>query len=272
MKLNQRRQLAQVALSTLMALGMGSAFAQVERGTQGGITSPVQFDTKLKASDRQLGAIEGIFTRIETARLPAEKEKLTDELSRPLAAYAKGMIEGFSEAIKQAEIATKSQGKEGSTAILKPFEDLAAKHEQRLKKLDERAQKISSDIEKVEDQPKKSSSIAEPAEAAKLAIGWRLLEKISDLFISPAHAAIAIPVVTTCSNANPNSNPPPTVAQFAACFVATQTAGALKDQAQITFTACWNAAHRHKLKRDGHIHFPALMHTACTATLVARLA
>ena len=32
MKFNQRRQLAQVALFSLMALGAGSAFAQTERG------------------------------------------------------------------------------------------------------------------------------------------------------------------------------------------------------------------------------------------------
>ena len=35
MKLNPRRQFAQVALFSLMALGTGTAFAQTERGTPG---------------------------------------------------------------------------------------------------------------------------------------------------------------------------------------------------------------------------------------------
>lgn len=236
------------------------------------VISPAQFKDVLLARERQLTSIEQLFTRIEVAKLPGEKEKLSDELSKPLAAYAKAMMEDFDTAMKQAELAAKSQGKEGSTALVKPFEDLAKQHEGRMKTLDARAQKIGGDIEKGEGETKKSSSIAEPTEATKVARGWPMLEKISNFLISPAHAAIAIPVVAACSQANPNSNPPPTVAQFATCLLATQTAGGLRVQAQTTFTACWNAAHRHKLKRDGHIHFPALMHTACTATLLARLA
>ena len=281
MKFNQRRQLAQVALFSLMALGAGSAFAQAERPAPGlpspsgqaGISiSPAQFSTSLQARERELASIEQLFTRIEAAKLPEEKEKLSDELSQPLAAYAKGMIADFGTALKQAELGAKSQSKEGSTGLLKPFEDLAVKHEQRMKMLDERAQKIGRDIEKGEGEPKKSSFIAEPIEAVKVARGWPILEKISDFLISPAHALIAIPVVAACSQANPNSNPPPTAAQYAACQQAIQTANGLGAQAQTTFTSCWNSAHRHKLKRDGHIHFLFTMHTACTTALVARLA
>ena len=169
MKLNSRRQLAQVALFSLLALGAGSDFAQAERGTpglpspagQGGkaageqtsdalnakanaglITSPAQFSTSLQARERELASIEQLFTRIEAAKLPAEKEKLFNELSQPLDAYAKGMMESINTALKQAELAAKTQGKEGSTGLVKPFEDLAVKHEQRMKLLDARAEKI----------------------------------------------------------------------------------------------------------------------------------
>ena len=154
MKFNQRRQLAQVALFSLMALGAGSAFAQTERPAPGlpspsnqvgqaGISiSPAQFSTSLQARERELASIEQLFTRIEAAKLPAEKEKLFNELIQPLDAYANGMIENINTALKQAELAAKTQGKEGSTGLVKPFEDLAVKHEQRMKLLDARAEKI----------------------------------------------------------------------------------------------------------------------------------
>ena len=169
MKFNQRRQLAQVAFFSLMALGADSAFAQTERpapglpspsgqaGTkaerpapglpspsgQAGISiSPAQFSTSLQARERELASIEQLFTRIEAAKLPGEKERLFNELSQPLDAYAKGMMESSNTTLKQAELAAKTQGKEGSTGLLKPFEDLAVKHELKMKTLDERAQKI----------------------------------------------------------------------------------------------------------------------------------
>lgn len=123
-----------------IALGAGTAFAQTERGAPR--VGTAEFGTRLQASDRQLASIEQLFTQIEAAKLPAEKEKLFDELSQPLAAYAKGMMESFDTAMKQAELAAKSQGKQGSTRLVKPFEALAVKHEQRMKQLDERGEKI----------------------------------------------------------------------------------------------------------------------------------
>lgn len=50
-------------------------------------------------------------------------------------------------------LAARTQGKEGGGGLLKPFEDLAVKHEQRMKQLDTRAQKIGGDIEKGERDP-----------------------------------------------------------------------------------------------------------------------
>lgn len=260
MKLNKRRQFAQAALFSLVALSVSTAFAE----------SVAQFNASLQASDRQLASIEQLFTRIEAANLPAEKEKLSDGLSKPLAEYANGMIKSFDTALKQAELTAKTQGKEGSTALVKPFEDLAKRHEQRMKQLDGRAQKIGGDIEKGEVETKKSGSIAEPAESAKAAHGWPMLEKVSDFFISPAQAALAIPVVAACG---------PLVltvgvlhSALQACVVSVANASTAGAQAVNQFNACWGAAHRHKKLKDGHIHVPALMHTACTATLIQKLA
>ena len=315
MKLNSRRQLAQVALFSLMALGTGSAFAQTERGLPGlpspagqagiaqergtpglpspagqpgiaqergtpglpspagqaGISiSPAQFSTSLQARERELASIEQLFTRIEAAKLPAEKEKLFNEISQPLDAYAKGMIENINTALKQAELGAKSQNKEGSTGLIKPFEDLAVKHEQRMKKLDERAQKIDRDIEKGErEPPKQTSSITEPTDGVKVARGWPMLEKISDFLIPPAHAALAIPAVGVCG--------PLTVASagtaFVACLAIIGTTIPLVALAASQFTVCWNAAHNHKYKNgDKHYHGMNGMRTACTLILIAKLA
>ena len=278
MKFNQRRQFAQVALFSLMALGAGSAFAQTERPAPGlpspsgpGISiSPAQFSTSLQARERELASIEQLITRIEAARLPSEKEKLSEGLSAPLDAYAKGMIENINTALKQAELGAKSQNKEGSTGLLKPFEDLAVKHEQRMKKLDERAQKIDRDIEKGEGEPpKKTSSIAEPAEGTKVARGWPMLEKVSDFLISPAHAALAIPAVAACG--------PLTVASagtaFILCLTAVGTTIPLVGLAVSKFSTCWSAAHNHRIKNgDKHYHNMDLMRTSCIAILIATLA
>ncbi|MBI2174675.1 MAG: hypothetical protein HYU33_05725 [Candidatus Omnitrophica bacterium] len=308
----KKKALEKYSLPLLLATGIllagGPVFAQ-ERGTAGGIVSPAQVGTRLQDNDRQLASIEQLFTRIEAAKLITDN--YADELSVPLAAYAKAMMESFDTAIKQAELAAKSQGKEGSTALLKPFEDLAVKHENRMKQLDMRAQKIVLQIKegavqidksllqqltpqergeflqtlhprgvkemeqrhpelfkeppKPKGQPsgRKSSSTAEPAEGGKVARGWPMLEKISDFFISPAQAAIAIPVTAACTG--------PAVV-FDLCGQATLIASNQISQAQTTFTACWNAAHGGGNKHWKHFHWKATMQTACTAVLVARLA
>ena len=274
MKFNQRRHVAHVALFSLMALGAGSAFAQTERpapglpspssGPAGLLISPAQFSSSLQARERELASIEQLFTRIEAAKLPAEKEKLSEGLSAPLDAYAKGMIESINTALKQAELAAKSQGKEGSTGLLKPFEDLAVKHEQRMKQLDVRAKKIGSEIEK-----EKSSSIADPKDGAKVARGWPLMEKVSDFLIPPAHAALAIPTVGVCG--------PLTVASvgtaFVACLAIIGTTIPLIATAVNQFSTCWSQAHNHRVRKgDGHYHNADLMRVTCATILIVKLA
>jgi hypothetical protein len=238
------------ALTLSLCLGVifthATGYAAEERGAAGAIVSPAQFGTRLQDHDRQLTSIEALVTRIEAAKLTADKEKYSDDLSASLAAYAKAMMESFDTAMKQAELANKSQGKQGSTALLKPFEDLATQHENRMKKLDARAQKIKA--------PLKSSSTSEPAEGGKMARGWPMLEKISDFFISPAQAAIAITVAAACNQHPPNQT---------ACAQAIATGVTQAAAARNTFNTCWNAAQK---------PLQGLKRLACTAALIVRLA
>jgi hypothetical protein len=246
-----KKTLEQYGLPLLLAIGILLAgepvFAQ-ERRAAGEIVSPAQFGTRLQGNDRQLVSIEQLFTRMEAAKVTADKEKYSDDLSDALAAYAKAIMESFDTANKQAELAAKSEGKGGSTALLKPFEDLAVKHENRLKQLDERAQKIMGSP--------KSSSISEPAEGGRVAGGWPMLEKISDFFISPARAAIALSVYTAC-----HQNNPPLCTQYTAWGI-TQT-----QAAWVIFNACWN-----NLEGTRPKWWRAILRASCTTGLVVRLA
>lgn len=216
----------------------------------GGIVSPAQFGTRLQDHDRQLTSIEGLFARIEAAKTTADKDKHADELNNTLAAYAKAMMESFDTAMKQAERANKSRGKEGSTELLKSFEGLAVKHENRLKVLDERAQKIKA--------PAESSSTSEPVEGGRVARGWPMLEKISDFFISPAQAAIALSVYSACHQSPPNQT---------ACAQAIQTGTTQAAAAQATFNTCWN-----KYENTRPKWWRAILRTGCVTALAARLA
>ncbi|HYR21520.1 MAG TPA: hypothetical protein VEP30_01170 [Chthoniobacterales bacterium] len=208
--------------------------------------SPAQFRSRLQGHDRQLTSIEASFTQIEAARATADKDKYADALNDTMAAYAKGMMESFDTATKQAELANKSQGKEGSIALLKQFEDLAAKHERTLKQLDARAQKMKAPPE---------ASAYEPAEGDN---GWSLLEKIGDFFISPAQAAIAVSTYNQCHQSPPNQ---------AACAQAIVNAVTQGNAARNVFNTCWNNQESVRPK-----WWRAVKRAACTAVLVARLA
>jgi hypothetical protein len=220
-----------------------------------GKIEPAQFGSRLEDHDKQLTSIEALFTRIESAKLPADKEKHSDDLDAPLAAYAKAMMESFDTAVKQAELANKSQGKEGSTELLGNFENLAKKHESRLKQLDQRAKKIMSP---------QSGSSSDPAGSAKLARAWPMLEKVSDFFVSPARAAIALSVYNACHHPSGQTW---TQAQQTACNTAIANANSQGAAAHTTYNSCWTRYENTKPK-----WWKALQRAGCVTALVARLA
>lgn len=219
-------------------------------------------------NDRQLTSIETSFTQIENAKTAADKDRLADTLESRLAAYAKAMLESFDAALKQAETAAKSPVRRDSFELLKKFEDQLQSHERRLKRLDERAQKMkpSSSLQPIEDGKlavgwrmleKVSDSIGPAQESGKATLGW-LLGKISDAVISPAQAAIALSIYNACS-ATPYNQ--------AACIAATAAGHAQRIAAQNAFNACWNGLEGVRPK-----WWRAVRRAGCVTVLVARLA
>jgi hypothetical protein len=200
----------------------------------------------LQENDKALTSIEGMFSQIEGAKTDEEKDKYADNFERSLASYAKAMMSSFDAALKQAELAAKSQGKEGNSEQLKAFEDLAVKHEKKLNDLDRQAKKAKP----------KSGSIWVPGMDGKLALG--LLEKIGDALISPAEAAIALSVYSACHRSPPNQT---------ACAQGIAAGLAQSSAANAAFNSCWDS---YANRRPNW--WRALLRTGCVATLVARLA
>jgi hypothetical protein len=129
-------------LSLAALSGAGPVFSQTAAPSARAV--PTDLTAKLQESDKRLTSIEEGFTRMEA--LKTIGDKFGDDLNEPLAAYARGMSESFDAAMKQAELAARSQGKDGSIASIKMFEDLAKKHESRLKQLDGKGQKIVQQV------------------------------------------------------------------------------------------------------------------------------
>jgi hypothetical protein len=228
------------ALILSVSLGLTLVYA--------GVGLAQERNAALQENDKQLTTIEGLFKQVEAAKATDDKDKAADDLGSRLDAYAKAMVASFEAALKQAELAAKSQGKEGNTEQLKTFEDLAVKHENRLKQLDNRAKKM---------QPK-SGSIWEPGKDGKTAFVRPVLQKIGEFFISPAEAAIALSVYSACHRSPPNQ---------AACVQGIATGVTQTAAAQATYRACWERLDgvRPKWWRD-------IRRVACVTALVARLA
>lgn len=220
-----------------------------ERASVGVAISPIQFSIKLKDHDRQLALIEELVTRIEGAKMNEDKEKHANDLNDALAVYAKGMLESFDTAIKQTELSSNTKGKQGSVALLKSFEDLAVKHENKLKQIDARAQKIIS---------LKSSSITGQAGSANVVYAEPIIDNIINFFFPNAQAAIALSIKSACSANPPNQT---------ACNQAIITGATNANQARYEFNRCWAAQENVRPKA-----WRAVKRIDCTLALIAKLA
>ncbi len=315
MQLNQRRRFTAAAILALFSLSAGTAFGQAERanaGTGPGNAALAQFRGTLQDADRKLKTIEQLFAQLEGMKTIGNN--FGDALNDPISQYAMAMSAAFDTAIQQTELAARTQGKEGSTGLVKPFEDLAQQHERGWKSIDDRGRAIvnrvkdggvlieKSLLEQATPQdrdeflrnlspqgakevgqkypdlfkgkpssPPKSSSASEPNDSYRMARTrqWPVLEKISDLLIRPAQAAIALTVYSACHNSDGTSL---TAAQWATCLQVTQTAITQKAQAQNTYNSCAGAAHGGGDKHWKHLHWKFTMLTTCGAALVFRLA
>jgi hypothetical protein len=204
-------------------------------------------NAELQNNEKQLVSIEALFGQLEAAKTDDERDKYSDNLDSSLAAYAKAMVASFYAGVDQAKLAAKTGNKEGDLAAVKSFEDLAHGHADRLDSLDSQAQKLLP----------KAGSITEPASGNKV-FGWAMLEDLRDFFVSPADAAIAIPVIAACQGSTVNP---------VACAAAISTSVTQAAAAQATYNNCWNAQANVKPK-----WWRAVKRAVCVAALVARLA
>jgi len=201
---------------------------------------------ELLGRDKQLSSIETVFSQIEAAKTTDERDKLSDNFENQLSSYAKGMLSSYDAAVMEATLSAKSQGKEGGIERLKAFEDLAVRHEVRLKALEERGKKLLP----------RGGSLMVPH--GKVQYGWLLLDKIGDFFVSPAEAAIALSIWNPC-HTHPAAQP---ACNNAIASGVTQTAAA-----QSTFNSCWGSKEGVRPK-----WWRAILRAGCVTALGVRLA
>ena len=123
MKLNQRRQFAQVALFSLMALGAGTAFAQAERGAPGLPSPSSQAGIKMEAQKTPTRGQErainesGVSVKSEPKKKSSAKtapsSTLTPEEKKPV--HATGLQEEIRE--NDNVVFDVQDGKKGLNAV-----------------------------------------------------------------------------------------------------------------------------------------------------------
>lgn len=123
-----------------------SAFAQGPPKVVGGPAMEVSpaFKLRLDPLGSKLGSIENILSRVEGQKLVTERD--SEDLGRTMFEYAEGMKAAFDVALKEAELAASSKGKQGSVGSLKHFEDTAKGHEARLKSVEAKTQAFEAHL------------------------------------------------------------------------------------------------------------------------------
>lgn len=129
----------------LLAFGSG-AHAQPKPGAD---ATPA-FKTKLEPLGGKLRNIEqrvdALVAKVNQRKLITEAEMEDADLDKAMKEYADAMKAAYDDAIKQAEQAARSKGKEGNTANLKAFEDLAKTHDKRMKQVEAKTRKVEAQI------------------------------------------------------------------------------------------------------------------------------
>lgn len=104
------------------------------------IVGPTDFKAVLHANDQKLASIESLLARVESSKVISEKD--SEDLGKTMYEYAEAMKNAFDKATKEAEKASKSQGKEGDVQLLNQFENTAKVHERRMQQIEGRTQKL----------------------------------------------------------------------------------------------------------------------------------
>jgi hypothetical protein len=202
---------------------------------------------ELQRNEKLLATIEGSFGQVQAAKADETRDKEADILESALATYAKAMLASFDAAMGEASKLAKTEGKEGNPTAVSAFEAQASDHAKRLESIDSQARKLLP----------KAGWLFEPMHNAP-ASALALLGSAGSVLVTPAEAAIAIPVAVACTRKPINP---------VACAQAVATAVAQGNAARQSFNDCWNAQENVRPK-----WWRTVKRLACTAALVARLA
>lgn len=201
--------------------------------------------SRLRILDRSVSAIEQTFSELTKATAAPEGNAMSARFEAQQIEYAGAMLSEYNAALQQADLASKTGGRQGSIEALNNFELVAKSHEDRLRILDSRAQRV------IENRGAPTASL--PSSSPLLASADRFVGSLVGMIIAPAHAAIALNVYNICKG---NGQSP-------ACLQAIAKGVIDGKAAKSTFDTCWNS----KTKP-----FLALKRAGCTAVFVARLA
>ncbi len=102
------------------------------------------FKAKMDLAEPKLKAVESLLKKMERDKLITEKD--SDDLHNAMYGYAEDMKSASDEALKDAENAAKSEGREGNVANLKAFEERAKADEVRVKGVETKVKAIEGKV------------------------------------------------------------------------------------------------------------------------------
>lgn len=132
------------ALVWVLSLGLAFSPAMASAQELPAMKLSPAFKAQLDPLGMKLSNIETLLGRVEGQKLVTERD--SEDLGKTMFEYAQGMKAAFDAALKEAELAANSKGKQGSVASLKHFEDTAKGHEARLKAVEAKTQAIEAQL------------------------------------------------------------------------------------------------------------------------------
>src|SRR6185436_3919012 len=195
-------------------LTLASPMAQAQgRSVEGTQVAMQPFKAELSSAQAKLATAEAAVERIGSTRRATALD--TAAIDKGMYEYAAGFKALFERATREAELAARTNGRQGNIDNLLLFEEVASAEEKRVQKLAARLQALSSSAERGEVQLHTSSAASEPDErflpldplvgaydsfVACFSGGWESWE-----LIPRAEAAIAKPCVPPCAAKNWNA-------------------------------------------------------------------
>ena len=200
---------------------------------------------RLAGLDQRLAAIEQTFADIAKVKSPPEGDAKSVRFEAQQMEYANALLAEYDSALKQVDIASKTNGGRGALENLNRFEKTVKAHETRLKILDARAKRVIA--------ARGAATAWLPVANVKLAWVEDRIDAAARFIIPEAHALAALKVYNAC---NGNGQSPICIKAIAQGLVD-------GNNARNIFNTCWNNATK---------PWKGLKQAACTAALAVRLA